>query len=402
MVSSTADSIAYCTIVATNYLPKALTLAQSLDEHHPGARLTVLLIDVEQHSDLPGIEGPVQLVSTEILGLPEREVLRLAAIYDIVEFATAVKPLLLDALLNDCEQAAYLDPDTFVTAPMVELPRDLAASEGGILLTPHYLRPVDGAAHLSEGHLLVVGVFNLGFCAVDRRSREFLAWWWGHLREECRWEPLSGLFVDQKWVDIGAALFGGTVWRHYGYNVSIANLHERAVECDDGGYYVAPSMDRLRLFHFHAFDTRSPEELSTRSGESTRHLRPGGSPLDALCVEYAARLSRNERELAGAPPYVYATDTRGRPLSRQLRRAYRLTSAGGDHTLPSPFRAADAAEFAAWRRRAWRSEARALAGDLAKSVRVTLPEEYERFKRRMPALMARVRGRYVEKAGGWR
>ena len=96
--------------------------------------------------------------------------LRLATIYDLVEMATAVKPLLLKALLADAEQAAYLDPDTYVTSPMVELSPDLDATDGGILLTPHFLDPVPPGAELTEGHLLTVGVYNLGFCAVDRRA----------------------------------------------------------------------------------------------------------------------------------------------------------------------------------------------------------------------------------------
>jgi hypothetical protein len=38
--------------------------------------------------------------------------------YDLVEFATAVKPLLLTALLERTEQVFYLDPDTYVTSPI--------------------------------------------------------------------------------------------------------------------------------------------------------------------------------------------------------------------------------------------------------------------------------------------
>ena len=163
--------MAYCTILSTNYLAKALTLADTLQRHHPGARLTVLVIDSADAAHLAGIQQPgVEIVGTDVLGLPHRDVLRLATIYDLVELATAVKPLLLKALLADAEQAAYLDPDTYVTSPMVELSPDLEATDGGILLTPHFLDPVPPGAELTEGHLLTVGVYNLGFCAVDRRA----------------------------------------------------------------------------------------------------------------------------------------------------------------------------------------------------------------------------------------
>jgi hypothetical protein len=391
---------AYCTILASNYLPKAVTLAGSLERHHPGSSLVVLLIDVKADEDLPDVPG-VKCVSTAILGLPEREVLHLATIYNLVEFATAVKPLLLKTLLTEHDQAAYLDPDTYVTSPMIELPIDLSATDGGILLTPHFLEPVGAGAELSEGHLLTVGVYNLGFCAVDRRAHRFLDWWWNHLKEECLWDPLSGLFVDQKWVDIGSVLFQAGAWRHYGYNVGVANLHERPVAADADGYYIAGTNDRLRLFHFHAFDTSAPGELSTRFDSSTAHLRADSSVIDALCAEYAELLIHQEQTLPAASSYTYGRDTQGRRISRQLRRAYRLEAASSDVPLPSPFLASDADAYDTWRRRARKTEARGLVGDGAKSMRLLFPEEYGRAKKRFPGLVEKVRRRYVQASGIW-
>jgi hypothetical protein len=393
---------AYFTILSTNYLPKALTLADSLQRHHPGSELVVVVIDALRDDQLPALppQRGVRQVSTTITGLPEHTVRQLATIYDLVEFATAIKPLVFRRLLEDSEQAVYLDPDTYLTAPMVELPGDLAATTGGILLTPHFLHPVTGDAQLSEGHLLTVGVYNLGFGAVDRRARDFLDWWWRHLEWECLWEPLSGLFVDQKWVDIGSVLFHAGAWQHPGYNVSVANLHERPIARDEDGFVVAGTGERLRLFHFHAFDTSRPEELSTRFDTSTAQLRTAEA-VDALCREYADQLLRHEKDLAPAPPYPYARDTTGRRISRQLRRAYRVQLQAGAQ-LPSPFVAGDAEDFARWRRRsAWRSEGKELLGDAAKSVRIALPEEYGRLKERLPGLAEKVRGRFVRSSGIW-
>lgn len=401
--------MAYCTILSTNYLAKALTLADTLQRHHPGARLTVLVIDSADAAHLAGVGGEgVDIVGTDVLGLPHRDVLRLATIYDLVEMATAVKPLLLKALLADAEQAAYLDPDTYVTSPMAELSPDLEATDGGILLTPHFLDPVPAGAELTEGHLLTVGVYNLGFCAVDRRAATpggFLDWWWGHLEHECLWDPLSGLFVDQKWCDIGSVTFRAGAWRHRGYNVSVANLHERPVVLDDAGYGIAGAEpgsvgDRLRLFHFHAFDTARPEELSTRLATSTAHLRTEGTAIDQLCREYAAALVAHERALPPAPPYPYWTDTRGRRVSRQLRRAWRIEERRSSAPLPSPFLPEEAAAYDAWRRRALGTEARELVGDAVKSARLALPEEYGRLRNRFPKLVGRLRGAATKNADG--
>jgi len=400
--AETPVSTTYCTILSGNYLAKAVTLAGSLERHHPGTRLVVLVIDALTDDQLPEAPG-VRLVSLSFLGLPQREVLQMATIYGLVEFATAVKPMLLTRLLEETEQASYLDPDTYVTSPMEELPRDLRDSEHGILLTPHFLEPVTSpSAQLSEGHLLNVGFHNLGFCAIDRRAQDFLDWWWGHLKTECLWDPLSGLFVDQKWVDIGAPLFRGTTWRHYGYNVSVANLHERPLVRDDTGMYsIRTNGQPLRLFHFHAFDTQHPEELSTRFDKSTAQLRTDSKAVDALCREYAEELIANEKALGPGVTYPFATDTRGRRVSQQLRRVYRLQSQDATVPLPSPYLPAEADAYDAWRRAAWKSVGRELAGDAAKSVRLALPEEYASLKKRFPNLAAKVRGKTVRSSGIW-
>ena len=53
---------------------------------------------------------------------------------------------------------------------------------------------------------------------------------------------------------------------------------------------------------------------------------------------------------------------------------------------PSPFEPSEALEYDKWRRRAWQPLARALLGDAAKCVRIVLPEEYDRVKKRFPKL----------------
>jgi hypothetical protein len=394
-----SPTTSYCTILAQNYLPRALALANSLERHHPEAKLVVMLIDVPDDAALPHLPG-VRCVSTSALGISEREVLDLAAGYNLVEFATAIKPLLLRSLLEESDQAVYLDPDTWVVSPMVELDGALAQSEGGIVLTPHFLEPLPEGALATEGHLLTVGIFNLGFCAVDRRSRPFLDWWWSHLKDECLHDPLSGLFVDQKWVDIGNTLFSASSLQHYGYNNGVLNLHERPLDVDGDGYFIATTGDRLRLFHFHSFDTSRPDELTTRFDPPTAHLREGSSALDLLCKQYAEELLGHQRALPPAPAYVYDTDTTGRRIARQIRRVHRRQVRAG-RAVPSPYLAAEARAYARWRRKARREVLRDVVGDVAKAFRVLAPDEAKRIKKRVPGLTGRVRDRYVEDSGGW-
>lgn len=388
----------YCTILSSNYLPKALALAESLRRHQEGAVLRILFTDIARDEDLPQLEG-VQSLSTAFLDLPDRTFTNLVMGYDLVEFATAVKPILLNRLLDETEQVYYLDPDTYLTSPMVELAGALADSEGGILLTPHFLHPASSGWTKNEGHLLTVGVFNLGFCGVDRRARDFLAWWWGHLSDECLYDPLSGLFVDQKWMDIGATLWRAGSLRHSGYNIGVTNLPERPLALDDEGFYNSANGERIRLFHFHAFDARTPETLSVRF-EHSREEMGDDDALLALCKEYAELVVGFEERLAPAPAYPYWTDSRDRRISRQLRRAYRIEAIAQD--LPSPFDPTDAEAYDGWRRRAWRPVAKAILGDTAKGVRVILPEEYDRVRSRFPGAIDKLKSRFSGGVGMWR
>lgn len=391
---------AHVTILARNYLPRALMLADSLREHGSEHPLVIFLTDARPETELPEVEGVRWMRPADLDQLSERAVLDLAMSYDLVEFATAVKPLVLQVLLREFEQVIYLDPDTYVTSPMAELGPALDASTG-VVLTPHYLEPVPPGSSFSEGHLLHVGVFNLGFCAVDRKGAGFLDWWWGHLQSECLHGPLDGLFTDQKWVDLGAVLFGATALRHYGYNVSVANLHERPIERDAEGYYVASSGDRLRLMHFHAFDPQRPDDLYGRVSSKSNGAGAGTEALGELARDYAAKLIGKQQEIGQQPDYVYWTDTTGRRISRHMRHAYRQAVLESPGSLPSPFVAAEAEDYERWRRSARKTAGRLVLSDLAKGVRCALPDEYDALKKRFPGLARSLRGRYVDDKGMW-
>ncbi len=394
-----AASVTYCTILSTNYLPKALALADSLHRHQDGARLTVLFTDVAHDDDLLDLPE-IDSLSTAALGLEDRYLLDLAMGYDLVELATAVKPILLASLLELTEQVFYLDPDTYLLSPMHELEGALAASDGGILLTPHFLHPTPAERGKNEGHLLTVGVYNLGFCGVDRRARDFLDWWWGHLKDECLYDPLSGLFVDQKWMDIGSTLWQAGDLRHPGYNIGVTNLPERPLALDDEGFYDSASGERIRLFHFHAFDASQPERLSVRFEHEDESQMGDVAAIRALCKEYAELVLSAEDRLPPTQPYPYWTDTRGRKISRQMRRAHRTDLLAGP--VPSPFVPAEADAYDAWRRKAWRRVGKSILADTAKGVRVILPEEYDNVRKRFPGAIEKVKARFAGGSGMWR
>jgi hypothetical protein len=201
-------------------------------------------------------------------------------------------------------------------------------------------------------------------------------------------------------MDVGSTLWQAASLRHSGYNIGVTNLPERPLALDDEGFYNSANGERIRLFHFHAFDASTPEKLSRRFEHDDESVMGDPAAIRALCKEYAELVVEAEQSLPKAPAYPYWTDSRGRTISRQHRRAYRTDLLTGE--LPSPFVPSEAEAYDAWRRRAWRRIARGLMGDTAKSVRIILPEEYDRVRKRFPNAVEKLRSRFTGGVGMWR
>ena len=84
-----------CTIIARNYLPLARVFGTSFDQHNPGGTLTVLVFDDVDHS-VTGEGEPFDVIHIEDLGDDAPELGRMAAMYDVTEFATAIIRLIQD------------------------------------------------------------------------------------------------------------------------------------------------------------------------------------------------------------------------------------------------------------------------------------------------------------------
>jgi glycosyltransferase involved in cell wall biosynthesis len=335
-----------CTIVARNYLAFARVLARSLRLHHPDWRLTALVVDPDGGS----ATEPFRTVGLESIGLPERERHLLPLIYDVTEFATAVKPWLLESLLADGADAVlYLDPDIRLFSPITRL-AELAAQHGAVL-TPHCLDPVprDGLAP-SETDLLWSGVYNLGFAGIGPQSGPMLSWWQARLRRESLIDPENARFVDQRWMDFAPAMFPGTVFRGRGYNVAYWNLQERDLQREGDAFRVGD--EPLAFFHYSGFDPRRPHLLSKHLGPVPRILLGERPAVRDACALYARELFEAGFAEAIRLPYPYARTAGGVTLDRPTRRALleevlRADAGGGDFP-PDAFAPESGPAFAAW------------------------------------------------------
>ena len=141
-----------CTIVSKNYLPYAITLADSLRQENPNWCFKILLCDLlESKQDLEII--PL-LLKKDIEVIPIYDLLNYVDIpeldsmlfkYDITEMNTAIKPFFLEYLfLHGHSKIVYVDPDILVLDSFDEIERLL--DENSIILTPHIFEniPADG------------------------------------------------------------------------------------------------------------------------------------------------------------------------------------------------------------------------------------------------------------------
>ncbi len=240
---------AFCTIVSSNYLPQAEVLIDSFKFHHPEDEFHLLLIDVSEVVD--STIGGVKYWVPEQIGIPNEDLLRMRRSYDVVEFATSLKPFLLLHLLNiGVPEVTYLDPDIKIYS---HLDSSINEQMGSVIaLTPHRLTPskVEMLTDL-EKVFLKYGTFNLGFISVknDVKALEFLIWWQEHLLRDSTRRPISEVFTDQKWIDLVPSFFNYNIVKDFGFNVAPWNLDERKLSYESGDLTVNSS-SKVKFVHF--------------------------------------------------------------------------------------------------------------------------------------------------------
>jgi glycosyltransferase involved in cell wall biosynthesis len=336
---------AACTIVASNYLAQAAVLAESFARQHDGIEFFTLVIDL--NSDDSPITGCGTVLNLRDLEVAPDDLYDALAIYDVMEFATAVKPIVLATLLRrGFDAVAYIDPDIQFFSAIDDVFRD--AVEHGIVLTPHTVEPMprDGRK-LDETDIMLAGIFNLGFIAVGATAMPFLNWWWERLRMDAIVDVANALFTDQRWIDWVPALFSHHVRRDKGLNVAYWNLHERPLT--RAGQVLFAGADPLRFIHFSGFDPRQPWLLSKHQGDRPRILLSENPLLREQTDAYAELLTSRGFGLGVIEPYRFDLLENGVRMTRQIRRLIRDVLKGSVVAdVPAPNPHLKSQNFALW------------------------------------------------------
>lgn len=333
------------TSITANYLPKARVLAASLKRFHPEAVFHLVLADRLPEDYRPASEPFDNVILAE--GLPIPNFRAWAFKHSVVEMCTAVKGPAACVILDEygADHLYYFDPDIAVLGPLDGLEEQLQSHS--ILLTPHLTAPEEDLPAILDNEVCALqhGIFNLGFLAVsaDDEARRFLLWWCSRLLQLCYDDIPSGLFTDQRWVDLAPGFFPRIgIVREPQYNVATWNLSHR-VATGRAPYEIAIEGKPLAFFHFSGFDSGAQEVMLKRYGAK--------SPvLFDLRDWYVAECERWGQSRDGQRPCVFSYFDDGTAVRREHRLLYRARL-DLQRAFPDPFNTTDAqSSFLHWYR----------------------------------------------------
>ena len=330
----TATGLAIVTVCSNHYVPAAKVMMRSARLHHPHATLYLCLGDhrVDEPGFYPEDCEVIDAASLGTTGLGIAGFNSLAFGYDAMELNTAMKPfILLEALNRGHDRVMYFDTDIALYSPLDDI---LDRLDGGasMVVTPHVIRPAEGAREPDDLGIMRAGVYNTGFLAVRdcAEARGVLEWWGRRLLRHCLKAQESGLFVDQKFFDL-VPCFGDAIHilRRTRHNVAYWNLQERSLTQEGEGWRVdgAP----LGFFHFSGLDPSDPSRLSRYDdGAAVAPVVAG------LVTGYAAALLAEGHVAARRHAYGYGRFASGAPIPRAARQLFRTAYAD---FADDPFRA---------------------------------------------------------------
>lgn len=332
---------AYTSITA-NYLPKARVLAHSVKRVDPSVTFHLILSDNLPEGFNLELEPFDTVIYAEDLAIDNFDAWVFS--HAVVELCTAVKGAALEYIFEqyNADQVFYFDPDMAVFARLDDLSAALA--QHSIVLTPHQTEPEQSVAAIMDNEMasLKYGVFNLGFLGVNNvpEGRRFARWWNERLLAFCRDDRASGLFTDQKWVNLAPCFFENIgILRSPAYNVATWNLTTRKASGSlaDGIYM---NNEQLGFYHFSGFDSGAQEVMLKKYASD--------SPvLFELRQWYIDECSNNGQEALGKLPSKYAFYDDGTTISNQERFLYRNRE-DLKKAFPNPFSTQDEGGYKAW------------------------------------------------------
>ncbi|AZA75217.1 glycosyltransferase [Chryseobacterium indoltheticum] len=318
-----SEKNAIFTICAKNYLAQALTLKESVLKHNPEIDFYLFLAD-EKTKDIKDVDV-VELDDSWISDWKG-----MAFKYNVIEFATSIKPFCFNKLFNEgYNKVIYLDPDIFVTDDLRSIYDDL--QKYSMVVTPHYNHiETNYTGAVTEEELLFVGIYNLGFGAIKNNDvgRQIVEWWMDRLSNKCFADKEDALHVDQRWIDFLPGFFPKDIKisHHPGINIAIWNLHERELKIENEKYIIEDLRTKekypLLFFHFSGFDPYNRTVINRRHPKYNVNVFPS---FITIINTYSDFVNKMNYECFSKLKYSFNNFNNGEviiPLHRRLFRIY--------------------------------------------------------------------------------
>lgn len=339
--------IAVYTSCALNYYAKARALADSIARNSPNTSVTLCLCDEPDESCDPQAHGFARMWQPQDLGYDRAWVFE----HNIMELCTGVKGRALERLMReepDADLFIYLDPDVYVYNDLAEI--ETYMGEASIGLVPHILsvETSDIGVQMTEMSVTEHGIYNLGHLVVrpDENGRALARWWAERLDKYCFDDKITGLFTDQRWMDLVPSVFDGVkILRVPNLDVASWNIAGRSVSQAEAGNERSFKVDGWPLITYH-FSGTGPTGTHRRVREI---FDPSGGAMAEVERHYESAIAGfGQKRLEDVPP-AYDFFDNGEKIPAEARKLYRLHADLRKH-FPDPYMSGEGNQFIDWLR----------------------------------------------------
>jgi hypothetical protein len=314
-VRSTSSTI-FCTYSDINYLPRLLTMVDSIRRHEAFSRIIVLCLDAETRIQSETLLGPyVSIIGIDELEREFPELVGARSNRKPIEYVFTLTPYLIQWVhkhSKEDELVVYLDADLAFFAPPKLVEEELG--EGHVGIIPHGYPP-----HL-RAKLGKYGKFNVGWVGIrnSEEGRECVDWWAKKCLEWCGDEPVEGKYADQGYLNRFPELFKGVnELENRGCNLAPWNTSDQVISQDSSGKVILGGGIPLVFFHFHGLKRMGKWMVTSQ----LNYLSPASrSLMELVYIPYLRSLRESELKIQKRSqiPKVEKL-TRGRGVRRWAR-----------------------------------------------------------------------------------
>ena len=305
------------TICAKNYLAQAYSLGESIKNHEPNTDFYIIVSDLEKDTIL---NNSFIHLSPKIL--TEIDLDDLTFKYNVIEFSTAIKPFFINYFFNKkYNKVVYLDPDMYIYNNLNIIYNNLDNYD--FIITPHIRKPyLKFNGSTSEEEILFVGIYNLGFFAINNTKigNDFTKWWEEKLSDQCYADKFDALHVDQKWLDFLPSFYPGRVLIEKSPTINMASwsIHEVDFKEVNEKYYIDDNP--LLIFHFSGIDILDKNNINKKQIKFNLENKP---EYKNLFNNYRSSVLSSNFNYYNKLNYSYDYFKNGVFIDSFLRRIYR-------------------------------------------------------------------------------